>query len=77
MAQDIPIGDGSMEVVAGLLIHDQVIGGAIGTSDGNTKGRAAHKAVKELQSLSPTDFRAKFGCTCTGEQQRREDTEMT
>lgn len=65
MAEEIPSGDGTTkQVVAALMIHNEVIGASYGKSGRYAKIRAAHNAVDVLDRIPPHEFRAKFRCDC-------------
>ena len=65
MADEIPSGTGRpTQFVAGVLIHNEVIGYASSKSARYAKIRAANKALEEIDGLAPYEFRSRFGCDC-------------
>ena len=59
------IGDGMPpQVVATIMIHDQIIMDHQGTSARYAKKSAAEKARSFLHGLSPSEFRAAYHCDC-------------
>lgn len=67
MAQALPTGDGNDEIMAAVMIHRTIVGGAIGSSERYTRVRAAQTALDELEGLITAKFRERFGCKCSGE----------
>jgi len=65
MAEEVPSDDGvSIRIIAGVLIHKEVVGGSSGKSSRYSKARAAAKAVTEIEGLPPYEFRKRYGCDC-------------
>ncbi|KAI9770580.1 MAG: Dicer-like protein 1 [Geoglossum simile] len=66
-AQEIPSIDGGTtltQVIAGVMIHDEIIAEGRGSSGRYAKVRASANALEVLSGLAPFEFRAKFGCDC-------------
>ena len=65
MAEEIPsVTGGATQVIAGLLIHNEVIGSGFAKSARYAKIKAANKALEEIDGLAPYEFRSRFGCDC-------------
>lgn len=69
-SEEIPVTDeegvatGQMKVVAGILIHGQVVDGAVRESGRYAKVAAARKAMIKLEGMTREDFAKEFGCDC-------------
>lgn len=65
MVEEVP-SDGveGEQAIAGLVVHETVIGGDWSQSARYAKGRCASKALEELEGLGVEEFREKFGCDC-------------
>ncbi|KAL9089736.1 MAG: hypothetical protein Q9159_002383 [Coniocarpon cinnabarinum] len=61
----------SSAVLAGVIIHSQVIGKASAKTSKVAKIHAANNAYEELHGMAPFEFRSKFGCECALEQEAR------
>lgn len=55
---------GQTQVVAALLIHGQVVDGAVRESGRYAKVAAAQKALQKLQDMTKEVFVGEFGCDC-------------
>lgn len=55
---------GQVKVVAGILIHGQVVEGAARESGRYAKTAAARKTLDKLQSMTKDDFIKEFRCDC-------------
>lgn len=55
---------GQVQVVAGILIHGQVVDGAVRESGRYAKSAAARKALDKLQSMTKEAFVSEFRCDC-------------
>ncbi|RDW69817.1 putative dicer-like protein 1 [Coleophoma cylindrospora] len=65
-SKPIPQIDGSKtQVLACIMIHDQVIADDCGDSARYAKVRASQLAMRILDGLSPTEFRQKYDCDCS------------
>ena len=67
MAKDLPRIGGEAEgtdVVAVVMVHDQIIAHSKGKSARYARLRAANMAIEVLEGLIPADFRQRFGCGC-------------
>lgn len=53
-------------IVAVLIIHNQIVADASGTSSKYAKIRASKNALEILKGLTPKDFRSRFSCDCHG-----------
>lgn len=69
-SEEIPVPDdegvitGQMKVAAGMLIHGQVVEGAVRESGRYAKVAAARKALTKLQGLTKEEFVKEYGCDC-------------
>lgn len=61
---DIGTLTGQTQVVAGIMIHEQVVEGAVRESGRNAKIAAARKALDKLKGMSKEAFVAEFRCDC-------------
>ncbi|KAK5107885.1 hypothetical protein LTR62_000595 [Meristemomyces frigidus] len=52
------------EVVAAVMVHEEVVAWSKGKSARYARLRAAQKAIDALQGLAPFEFRRRFGCKC-------------
>ena len=52
------------KVVAVVMIHDEILADAEGSSGKTARVRASEKALRLLQGMSVADFRKSFKCTC-------------
>ncbi|KAK5132305.1 hypothetical protein LTR08_009213 [Meristemomyces frigidus] len=66
MAKELPGFDSTerKEVVAAVIVHDEIIAHSKGLSGRYAKLRAAHGALRAIEGLAPYEFRARFGCNC-------------
>lgn len=64
---------GATKVVAGFLVHGQVIGHGVSESGRCSKIYAAKEALKKLQSMSVSEFRDEFKCSCIPEEAATDD----
>ncbi|TKA67575.1 hypothetical protein B0A49_06725 [Cryomyces minteri] len=65
LAQEIPSVDGSVaRVIAGVMIHDEVVAEGGAKSGKNAKVKASLVALDLIKGMAPFEFRAKFGCDC-------------
>lgn len=66
MAQNLPSIDGMerQDVVAAVMIHDEIVTHDKGKSGRYAKLRVANKALEVLDGLAPYEFRGRFGCNC-------------
>ena len=55
------------DVVAAVMIHDEIIAHSKGKSGRYAEVRAANNAVEKIEGLAPYEFRARFGCNCAKE----------
>ena len=56
------------EVMAAVMIHDEVIAHSKGKSGRYARLRAAKLALEVVQGLAPYEYRARFGCNCVLEE---------
>jgi len=65
-AQKIPsIGNGvSVNIIAGVMIHKEIVADAHGTSARYAKISASKKALEMLEGLPLPDYRATYHCDC-------------
>jgi endoribonuclease Dicer len=61
---DSSIIGGKPKVVAGLMIHKELVAMVVGESGRYARHRASKKANHELQGLTVKEFKAKFKCDC-------------
>ncbi|KAF4555624.1 Dicer-like protein [Elsinoe fawcettii] len=67
-AEEEPAIDSSpARAYVAIVVHDAVIGGDVSMSVRYGKARSAHGALTELEGLSVSQFRAKYGCDCRAE----------
>ena len=68
MAQELPVIDGfemeRKDIVAVVMVHNEIIACSKGKSGGYARMRAAKDAIATVQGLAPIEFRSKFGCDC-------------
>ncbi|KAF2103329.1 ATP-dependent helicase dcl1 [Rhizodiscina lignyota] len=66
MSQTVPpLAEGmTPKIIAGFLVHGQVITDDVGDSGRYAKERASKKALVMLRALAPSQFRRKYGCDC-------------
>ncbi|KIV99210.1 uncharacterized protein PV09_09074 [Verruconis gallopava] len=58
------IANGKSKVMAGLIVHREIVATAVGESGRYAKERASSQANHELQGLTVKEFKRKFGCNC-------------
>lgn len=76
LIQNIPNIDGSKsQVMAMVMIHEQVIADHIAESSRYAKVGAARNAMKLLEGLPLMEFRANYSCACRIEEERDGDGE--
>jgi endoribonuclease Dicer len=70
LLRDYPGGEDGREkmLAAVLMVHDRIVEGTAttGTSGRYARVRVAKKAAEVFEGLSLVDFRARWGCTCSG-----------
>lgn len=66
MAKELPSADGMerKDVVAVVMIHDQIVAHSSGKSGRYARLRVANKALEVLEGLVAFEYRAKFRCNC-------------
>lgn len=66
MAKELPNVEGTerKDVVAAVMVHDDIVASSQGNSGRYTRLRAAQQALEQIEGLAPGDFRARFGCNC-------------
>lgn len=65
MARELPsVGLENKDVVAVVMIHNEVIAHSKGKSGRYARIRVAQSATEMLEGLAPWEFRGKFGCDC-------------
>ncbi|KAK3678102.1 Dicer-like protein 1 [Recurvomyces mirabilis] len=52
------------EVVAAVMIHNDIVSHSRGKSGRYARMRAAHRAIEAVDGLAPFEFRGRFGCNC-------------
>lgn len=73
MANPLPALDGSpVRVLAGVLIHDDIVAEGTASSGRYAKLKASSNALELLRGLAPFEFRARFGCDCSVRQEKGE-----
>jgi endoribonuclease Dicer len=79
MAQELPMEYPGVKpkVIAGLIIHKEVICHSDGESGRYAKLRASKKALEELEGLAPYQFRERFGCDCVPPKEGEEFADLT
>ncbi|KAK3108006.1 Dicer-like protein 1, partial [Teratosphaeriaceae sp. CCFEE 6253] len=70
MIKEVPTLDYSepKEVVAGVLVHSEVVAYCKGESSRYAKTRVAKRAIEAIGVLAPYDFRSRFGCDCVAKE---------
>lgn len=69
-SEEMPVSDdaglvtGQVKVVAGVLVHGQVVEGAVRESGRYAKTAAARKALKKLQDMTREQFVKEYKCDC-------------
>lgn len=66
MAKEIPTIEGSekKDVVAVVMIHNEIVSYSRGSSARYARLRVAHEALEIVRGMMPVDFRSKYLCTC-------------
>ena len=68
MAKELPPADGiEMErndVVAVVMIHNEIVAWTKGKSGKYARTRVASQAIEAIEGLTPFEFRSKFSCAC-------------
>lgn len=64
VTDDEGIWTGSTKVAAGILIHGQIVDGAVRESGGYAKKAAARAAVQKLERMTKEQFVKEYGCDC-------------
>ncbi|RMY01225.1 hypothetical protein D0868_08600, partial [Hortaea werneckii] len=66
IAKELPNVEGTKrkDVVAAVMVHDDIVASSQGKSGRYTRLRAAQQALEQIEGLAPGDFRARFGCDC-------------
>ncbi|KAK5121719.1 hypothetical protein LTR85_004594 [Meristemomyces frigidus] len=66
MARELPSIDSTerKDVVAAVMVHDEIVAHSKGKSGRYARSRVAHDALKAVEGLAPFEFRARFGCNC-------------
>ncbi|EMC91542.1 hypothetical protein BAUCODRAFT_570103 [Baudoinia panamericana UAMH 10762] len=67
MAKELPSVDtvDRKDVVAAVMVHDEVVAFSKGRSGRYARLRAAQMAIEVIDGLAPFEFRSRFGCDCT------------
>ncbi|KAI9705415.1 MAG: Dicer-like protein 1 [Candelina mexicana] len=66
LAQEMPSIDGSpTQVIAALMIHNEVIGEGRAASGKNAKVKASSSALEKLKGLAPYEYRMQYHCDCS------------
>src|ERR1700761_5388096 len=76
MSQSVPSGDPNApksKIIAVLMIHDQIAAWKLGDSGTYGKIRVSIAGNNLMEGLTPTTYRAKFGCTCPAVLEGSED----
>ena len=78
MAEEIPpLGPGmKTKIMAGLIVHNEVVADATSDSSRYAKVRASKNALELLHGLAPFEYRRKYGCDCKLEDIDDEDAVM-
>ncbi|KAK4540519.1 hypothetical protein LTR36_009157 [Oleoguttula mirabilis] len=66
MARELPSIDSTerKDVVAAVMIHNEIVAHSKGKSGRYARLRVAHDALKAIEGLAPFEFRGRFGCNC-------------
>lgn len=66
MARELPSVESAerKDVVAAVMVHDEIVAHSKGKSGRYARLRAAQKALEVLEGLAPFLFRERFGCRC-------------
>jgi endoribonuclease Dicer len=64
---EIPGVDGEPpNILAIVMVHGEAIAKAVATSSRYAKIKASSRALETLESMTRSDFRAKYDCDCQG-----------
>ena len=67
MANPLPSIDGSpVRVLAGVMIHDDIVAEGTASSGRYAKVKASSNALELLKGLAPFEYRMRFRCDCSG-----------
>lgn len=70
-------GDGAApQIIATVMVHNQVIADHQGSSARYAKVAVAKKAMNTLFGLSPTEFRVEYHCDCQAEEDEKEGEDV-
>ncbi|KAI7659135.1 hypothetical protein KC322_g17690 [Hortaea werneckii] len=66
MAKELPNVEGTerKDVVAAVMVHDEIVAFSQGKSGRYARLRAAQQALEQIEGLAPGDFRRRFACDC-------------
>lgn len=64
VTDDDDVLTGQTKVVAGILIHGQVVDGAVRESGRYAKVAAARKALAKVENMTKEEFVKEYGCNC-------------
>ena len=64
LSSDQPEGLEPVRIVAGVVIHGQVVDTAESSGTRYARVRVSQKCLQILENMSVTDFRKRFGCDC-------------
>ncbi|KAI9723933.1 MAG: hypothetical protein M1812_000651 [Candelaria pacifica] len=66
LAQEMPSIDGSpIQVIAALMIHNEVVAEGRAASGKNAKVKASSNALEKLKGLAPYEYRMQYRCDCS------------
>jgi endoribonuclease Dicer len=74
---DSSVIGGKPKVMAGVMVHRELLVKLVGESGRYAKARVSKMANEELMGLTVKEFKVKFGCDCKASEGVEEDAVMT
>ncbi|KAK0259642.1 Dicer-like protein 1 [Friedmanniomyces endolithicus] len=71
MAKELPTIDltEKTDVVAAVMVHDEIVAFGKGKSARYARLRAAQQAIEAIEGFAPFEFRSRFGCRCSSKEE--------